>query len=340
MTYRRPRDTGGKPGRATGVSLIELLVVVGLLGLLIALLLPAIQAAREAARRASCVNNMRQVGLAAHLHLDARGSFPSGAVAKEYKQVPSTPWTFYRWSALAQLTPFLENTAAYQALDLTVPLYDASLNISPVNRDAVKILVPEFLCPSDLGQPVTPKAAPTNYAFNAGSGMGGGTPLDTDGVCYVNSRTKIRNIADGTSKTALISESVLGERRQVDHDAQTEYKFVLGSPLTETFCAATPRWNVQDVRGFAWVNGEYRCGLYNHHYLPNAIEPDCLGVKSGGGPQQRLTPFGWRAPRSRHPGGVNLVLCDGSARFIDDVIELTTWQALSTRSGQEPIQLD
>lgn len=323
-----------------GFSLVELLVVIGIVGVLVAMLLPAVQAARESARRASCSNNMRQIGLAAHLHHDVQKAFPAGSVAQEYPAQPSTPWTFYRWSALAQLTPYLENTVAYNALDLDVPLFTASLMISPENRDAVKIAAPEFLCPSDLGEPVTEKSAPTNYAMNAGSGAGGGTPFDTDGVFYVNSRIRMRDIRDGTSKTALLAESILGVPHLTDHDPQTEYKFVLTAPLTEQYCEATPQWNMQDPRGFAWVNGEYRCGLYNHYYLPNDSRPDCLGVKSNGGPQQRLAPFGWRTARSRHADGANVTLCDSSVRFVDDTVDPNIWRALSTRAGHDRVQFD
>lgn len=326
--------------RANGFSLVELLVVIGIVGILVSLLLPAIGAAREASRRASCASNMRQIGLAAQLYLDTHGHFPAGAVAKEYPQAPNTPWTFYRWSALAQLTPFLENSAAYNSLRLDVPLYNASLVITPENKAAVKTLIPEFLCPSDWGQPVSVNTAPTNYAVNAGSGLEGGTPLRTDGVCYVNSATRMRNLIDGSSKTALLSESILGTTAKTPHDPNTEYRFVLTSPLKDNLCAAAVQWNYTDRRGFAWVNGEYRCGLYNHYYTPNAKTFDCLGVKSSGGPQERLTPFGWRAARSRHSQGVNLVRCDNSLQFVSNAIDLEVWKALSTRAGQEVLSTD
>jgi prepilin-type N-terminal cleavage/methylation domain-containing protein/prepilin-type processing-associated H-X9-DG protein len=322
--------------RAAGFTLVELLVVLAIIGVLVALLIPAIQASRSAAGRSACANNMRQINLAAQNYLAARKYFPSGSVAKQYPAAPFTAWTLYRWSALAELTPFLENTAAYNALDLAVPLYGANFKVLPQNAEAVRFVVTEFLCPSDIHQAVSPDFGPTNYAMNAGSGMGGGTPRDTDGVCYMNSQVTPAKITDGLSKTALISESILGQPRQgTTHDPQTEYKFAFGSPLSDTVCAGANQWNMSDPRGFAWVNGEFRCALYNHYYLPNSKAPDCMGVQLGGGVQLQFTPYGWRTARSNHPGGVNLSMADGSLQFIDDSIDPQIWKAMATTSGEE-----
>lgn len=320
-----------------GFSLVELLVVIAIIGVLVALLIPAIQASRGAAARNSCANNLRQLGIAAHNHQSALGYFPNGSVAKEFTPEPWTPWTFYRWSALASLTPYLENTAAYNALDLTVPLYGGtSFAVRPENVAAVTIVVPEFLCPSDIQRPVSEDFAPTNYAVCAGSGAGGGTPRDTDGVFFFNSETTPAQITDGLSKTALASESLLGQPQSGSpHDPQVEYKFAFSAPLTDAGCNATAQWNVSDPRGFAWVNGEFRCGLYNHRETPNSTVPDCMGVPLGGSLQTRYTPYGWRAARSNHNGGVNVLLADGSLRFVGDDVEASTWKDLATIAGGE-----
>lgn len=324
----------GRPLR-TGFSLIELLVVIGIIGILVALLLPAIQASRSAASRTSCANNLRQLGIAAHNYESAHGYFPAGSVAKEFSADTKTPWTFYRWSALAVLTPYLENTAAYQSLDLSFPLYANSLNVHPKNAEAVKIWVGEFLCPADEPRSLTEGFAPTNYATCTGSGAAGGSPHSADGIFFINSQTRVGKITDGTSKTALFSESTLGRPQEGAHDPQTEYKFSFLAPLTDSLCNEASEWNVSDPRGFAWVNGEFRCTLYNHRATPNSPTPDCMGVIIGGPVQTRYAPYGWRTARSRHAGGVNLLVADGSLRFVSDETDTAPWQALSTIAGGE-----
>ena len=323
--------------RGAGFSLIELLVVIGIIGVLMALLIPAIQSSRSAASRSSCANNLRQLGIAAQNHESALGYFPAGSVAKEFPAEPTAAWTFYRWSALAMLTPYLENTAAYNALDLSVPLYGSNFEVRPENVDSVKIWVAEFLCPADELRRLNDDFAPTSYAASAGSGAGGGSPRDTDGVFFINSQTRIAQIADGASKTALFSESILGDPRPTNHDPQTEYKFSFLAPLTDALCSGANQWNVSDPRGFSWVNGEFRCALYNHRTPPNSTTPDCMGVTIGGPVQTRYTPYGWRTARSRHPGGVNVMYADGSLRFVSDSIDPAAWQAQSTIAGQESL---
>jgi prepilin-type processing-associated H-X9-DG protein len=329
----------GRPRHVTAFSLVELLVVIAIIGALIALLIPAIQASRGAAHRSACANNLRQVTLAAENHLSARGHFPNGSVAKEFPAQPFVAWTLYRWSALAQLLPYLENGATYDALDLSAPLYGANFALRPEHIQTVKFLVPELLCPADLSRPVSPDFGPTNYAVCAGSGSGGGTPRDTDGIFFINSHTTPAKITDGLSKTALASESLLGQPQQGDfHDPQTEYKFAFASPISDAVCGAASQWNMSDPRGFAWANGEYRCGLYNHYYTPNSKAPDCMGVQLGGGVQVQFTPYGWRTARSRHAGGVHVTFADGSLQFIDDAIDPAVWRSISTVAGDESVE--
>ncbi len=321
--------------RQAGFSLIELLVVIGIIGVLVALLIPAVQSSRAAASRTSCANNLRQLGVAAHNHESARGYFPSGSVAMPFPADPQHAWTFYRWSALAELTPYLENTAVYNALDLTVPLYGSNFAVRPENAEAVKVFVPEFICPADEPRRLAEDFAPTSYAACTGTGAGGGSPRDTDGVFFINSQTRVGQISDGTCKTALFSESNLGDPRPNNHDPQTEYKFSFLAPVSDALCNGTVQWNVSDPRGFSWANGEYRCALYNHHMTPNSRTPDCIGVQIGGTVQTRYTPYGWRAARSRHAGGVNVLMADSSLQFVADEIDVELWRALSTVAGSE-----
>jgi prepilin-type N-terminal cleavage/methylation domain-containing protein/prepilin-type processing-associated H-X9-DG protein len=310
-----------------GFTFVELLVVVAIIGLLIALILPAVQAARETARRTSCGNHLRQLGLATHNFESALGRLPAASIARAYDAQPQLQWTFYRWSALAQLTPYLENTIAYQSLELSVPLYDSSFRVSPINQQAVRLTVPEFLCPSDVRQSVSADFGPSNYAVCTGSGIKGGSPRGTDGAFFVNSETRLAEISDGLSKTVLFSESVLGDSASSGGDPMVDYKFVLNAPLTDALCEATGQWNVSDPRGFSWVNGEYRCVLYNHYLPPNSESADCIGVLLAGGVALQFTPYGWRTARSFHNGGINVLWADGAVRLVADGVELSIWRS-------------
>lgn len=328
--------------RPRAFTLIELLVVIAIIGVLIALLLPAVQSARESARRSYCANNLKQIGLAVHNFEDVERRLPPGADSKAYAPAPTHPHTFYRWSALAKLTPYLEEAEAYNTLNFDFPLYMPSLQVSAENTTGVGLVVRMFLCPSDRGRPVAEKFGPTNYAACAGTGMLGGTPFDTDGAFYINSRIRFGDISDGTSKTALFAESILGDQAENLTDrtkarADTVYGFTFTTPLSDVACHNAAIFNVTNRRGFSWANGEYRCGLYNHRLPPNAPALDCLAAKLSGDVTVRNSAFGWRTARSRHLGGVHLLLADGSVHFISDAIDLGVWRALSTRNGAEPI---
>lgn len=322
--------------RRCGVTLVELLVVVGVIGVLVSLLLPAVQSAREAARGAQCKNRLRQLGLATHNYLAATGHLPPATTAKPTADDPTAPWTFFRWSAWATLAPYLENRAAQDAIDLDAPLY-VGQQINPVQRGAVRLLLPELLCPSDLERRVTDSFGPANYAICTGPGDDG-RPHDTEGVSHENSRVRPAQVTDGLSHTALASESLLGVPApdiNGPHDPQREYRFITSHLVGAARCGASRQWNYRDPRGFSWVNGEYRTTMYNHRYPPNSDEVDCLGVFILGPPETRFRPYGWRAARSAHPRGVNVLLADGSVRRVSDDIDLTLWRMLSTIAGGE-----
>ena len=328
-------------------TLIELLVVIAIIAILIGLLLPAVQKVREAAARMKCQNNLKQLGIALHNYEGSVGKWPAlypgtapGATAFDYR---------YTWSVLAQLNPYLEQTAIYNAMDLKQPIYVGSpAAISDANKVAVVQKISIFLCPSDRGVPVSSAygvtdMGPTNYVACHGSGLTGGgygSPLNADGIFPAVTGVKITAITDGTSNTVAMSESILGDGAEVSStqpgDEKVAYKYTgySGTLPSDTNCAGTPSsWNGYNRRGFMWASGEARCVSYNHYYPPNSKSFDCIAND----PTQTYIAVGYRAARSRHTGGVNTLLADGSVRFVSDTVQPQTWRDLSTRASGEVV---
>jgi prepilin-type N-terminal cleavage/methylation domain-containing protein/prepilin-type processing-associated H-X9-DG protein len=329
-----------------GFTLIELLVVIAIIAVLIALLLPAVQAAREAARRMQCVNNLKQLGIAVHNYHDSLGRLPFGAIVapKNNYWVVTTglPGEHYRYSALAMLSPFLEHTPAYNAINFSFPVIEASNAISAPNITVFDMSVNLFLCPSDTGRRVAVGFAPSNYMACAGNGLPSGSAIwdNPNGMFYYNSATTWSHVTDGTSNTVLMSESILGAGTAAMTTApaspnpveiQIEVLAALITdyvPLTLADCASPIRY--ANNRNRSWAQGDFRSGLYTHFITPNSKTYDCL----------RGSDYGWKTARSRHPGGVNALLGDGSVRFIKDSLNPAIWQALGTRAGGEVISAD
>jgi prepilin-type N-terminal cleavage/methylation domain-containing protein/prepilin-type processing-associated H-X9-DG protein len=358
MLLARPtREENAMPGSRSARSprlaftLIELLVVIAIIAVLVGLLLPAVQKVREAAARASCSNNLKQLGLAMHNYEGAIGRMPPAFINTTPPAWAGVPPYFFSWSALAQLNPFLEQTNIYNQMDLTQPIYMPSppYNISPQNQFAVQQVVKLFLCPSDKGQPVAmpgdygvPTMGPTNYAVCVGTGTvnGGppfGSPLNSDGMFTAGSGYRITDITDGSSNTAMASESLLGDGPEnasgampaIGQAVQRVYAYTgFGTPISDATCASATQWNVSNRRGFMWASGEMRCGSYNHYYTPNAPIYDCVTNDL-----TTITSFAFRAARSNHTQGVNVLFGDGGVRFISQSVSPATWRALATRSG-------
>ncbi|MBX3424987.1 MAG: DUF1559 domain-containing protein [Pirellulales bacterium] len=333
-----PRRRWSLSSSPAGFTLVELLTVIAIIGALSSLLLPAVQNAREAARRAECAVKLRQISLAALNYESARGVLPPGSVAKEYPADVRTPHTFYRWSALAHLLPYMEGAPVVSQLDLETPLYSRTLTVSEVNRPGVAQLVSAFLCPSDRGAPVNESFGPTNYATCTGSGLDGGAPFEADGLSFINSRVTLAQVVDGTSYTLYASETLLGEtppastpREQVD--PRLVYGLAAAVPLTDGACSELGVWNLTDPPGFSWANGEYRTTLLNNYRTPNAREFDCISTQLIGSLEVRYVAYGWRTARSNHPRGVNAAAADGSVRFVGDAVDVEAWRAFGARNG-------
>ncbi len=333
-------------------TLVELLVVIAIIGILVGLLLPAVQAAREAARRMQCSNNIRQLGLAAHNHESALRVLPA---AYRGQQIGGAPGYFDLWGTLALLTPYLEQTAVYNSIDLSKTMYQLTPPYGIQAPVAVQTRVPTFICPSDKAESVCSNAyaivgelSPTNYAFCLGTGTSRGrtgwlgSPWDADGVFYAQSKVKLTDIKDGTSNTIGASERILGEGNEstaLGSRAELKPQTMFVHPGAETNdanCASTLRINFSQRRMYTWVAGEPRCTSYNHYYAPNdKVNPDCVANFTGTDPVTRSSGHGLSTARSKHVGGVNAFYCDGSVRFVGDSIDMQIWRSLATRSGGE-----
>jgi prepilin-type N-terminal cleavage/methylation domain-containing protein len=296
-------------------TLVELLVVIAIIGVLVALVLPAVQAAREAARRMSCGNNLRQIGLALHNYHDVTNCLP----------VARNPYPLVH-SALSRILPFVEQGNVHQLVDYTQPLSAAS------NQAALQTPLKLFVCPSDgaKGRVSGTNTGGTNYVVNNGSGaIGFGLIASGDGL-FTQTNIAFRQVTDGLSNTASASESVLGTGQtslgKTPADLRREILEVPGGndPTPGDCQAAAGAWSGQ--RGAKWLDGHYGNSLYNHYYAPNAAAWDC-----GNGSHNK----GLWSARSWHSGGVNLLVADGSARFAGNQISLEVWRAVSTRDGGE-----
>lgn len=314
--------------RRSAFTLIELLVVIAIIGVLVGLLLPAVQKVREAANRMKCGHNLKQIGVALHNYHASFEVFPPGR---------NGPFPLV-FSGIAYLLPFVEQDNLQKLVDFTVP--PLPFNPSGLRNDAAaKTPIKFFQCPSDVVQVPGNLYGPINYVACTGSGTVGfgwinppASLPQPDGVFYHLSAIGIRDILDGTSNTAAFSESLLGSGLTSTGAAPTDPRREVlevpggGDPTPAACAAGAGVWNGQ--RGAKWINGHYGDSLYNHFYTANAASWDC-----GNGSHNK----GLTAARSNHSGGVNLLKCDGSVRFYSGSINLPVWRALATRAGGEMV---
>jgi prepilin-type N-terminal cleavage/methylation domain-containing protein/prepilin-type processing-associated H-X9-DG protein len=311
--------------RRSAFTLIELLVVIAIIAILIGLLVPAVQKVRAAAARTQCLNNLKQLGVAMHNHHDARKKLPPGR---------GTPFPFV-FSTHAYLLPYVEQQNLQRLIDFSVPPLTFGANDGSKNHPAATTVIPLLLCPSDGSDRVGGSPyGPTNYAANAGSGLvAAGNLASGDGVFFHGSGVRLTDIRDGTSGTVAFSESLLGSGQTPTGAVPTDPRREVlelpgGSDTTPAACASGTSGVWSGQRGAKWINGHYGDTLYNHFHAPNAAAWDC----GNGFHNKALT-----AARSQHEGGVNVLLCDGSVRFVSESVALDVWRAIATRNGGEVV---
>jgi prepilin-type N-terminal cleavage/methylation domain-containing protein/prepilin-type processing-associated H-X9-DG protein len=336
-----------------GFTLIELLVVISIIGVLIALLLPAVQAAREAARRSSCVNNLKQIGLALHTYANAAGVYPPGYVsavdpkvtdacdqdAENAHGVDLGPG----WAWGSMLLPQLEQQPLYNSINFSLSVAYAANNTCSTTQVNVYLcpsdggapaLVPVLKDPPDPAQPGTYKGAAVvdtvargNYvgmfglgeicaASGAGSQPNIGAVGSAAGVFYRNSRTSLAEIVDGTSQTIAVGE----RSHNLSYVTWTARSIDGWLGKTALIEGGTDQFNPSPEECWTQVLGP--AGLEDGPRTPNDIMAHVEDY--------------W----SRHAGGVNFLFADGSVHFLKASINPIPWRALATRAGNEALSAD
>jgi prepilin-type N-terminal cleavage/methylation domain-containing protein len=303
-------------------TLVELLVVIAIIAILIGLLLPAVQKVREAANRSKCQNNLKQVALAMHHHHDVKGALPPGTwndIDNWGTQAPPYGGTQNRRSWMHETLPYVEFAALYQQFDAYMAAGGSALSF-PQNTT----VVPVFMCPSD---PANPKLKTWSGGGGAGGAQGfsgnyvvcagndvfnpGGNSRALSGLFFTVSRVGFRDVTDGTSNTAMLSELIL-----------------------------VPDAGGDDTRG-RYYNPSHGGTFFSTRYPPNTPTPDRCDWCLESNPNPR-TPAIWTGTdmitlaRSYHPGGANLVLADGALRFVSNNVDADAFRAAGSRAGGEP----
>ncbi len=332
-----------------GFTLVELLVVIAIIGILIALLLPAVQAAREAARRMQCKNNLKQIALAMHVYHTTIGCFPSSICLPVGQLVGQRG----DWSIHARLLPYMEQGTLYEFMDFNVTYEHVMFDGKPIST----VRIPTYMCPSEphdqmrLDSSGQPFHWPLNYGMNMGvwfiydpaTGRGG------DGATYPNSRLRPRDFSDGLSCTLCTSEvkAFTPYYRNVTLGG-------LGAPAGPSAPAVPGDVSAMCVGGQAkmgptlmnntghteWVDGRASHIGFTSTFVPNteipyfyggnAYDIDFSSQKEGGhavNPTYAVIPA-----RSYHPSIVNASMMDGSVKSFNNDIDLVVWQSLSMRN--------
>lgn len=306
----------------SGFTLVELLVVIAIIGILVGLLLPAVQAAREASRRMQCGNNLKQIGLAIHNYESAYRRLPSGRTQLEF-------------STHAAILPFIEQNNVANLIDWKVRWDHLK------NSVALAAEIASFKCPSDPVANAPVGWASTNYRTNQGSGLLHGLPPtdsgninfgipEPNGSFIPIKYLRFADISDGTSNTAAISEHGLGDFSNAIASATDTY-WPQTYPATPDeaveLCNAIDPTDLQFQRvsdvGAPWLRGYHSTTAYFHVGPPQGRS--CMF------PPGRIA----TTAKSFHSGGVQVAKCDGSVGFITATIDLAVWRSLGSRNGGE-----
>jgi prepilin-type N-terminal cleavage/methylation domain-containing protein/prepilin-type processing-associated H-X9-DG protein len=324
---------------AVGFTLVELLVVIAIIGILVALLLPAIQAAREAARRSQCMNNMRQVGIALHNHVSAKGKLPSGGEGTNW----STNGTgFDTNSTFTQLLPYLEEVTIAGLYDYKYSYDDLA---RPNNQVAAKNEIQSFRCPSNpMKEPDPAGYGGVDYMPTVYTDIDPVTGLRNASTATArNSRSdgalalfpaSISKVTDGTSKTIAIAEDVGRNFETQAPFTKSKYPDIANiapDAKTPSGNRALNRWAEPDTgNGVSGPPNSVAGALknpINNNKTPDLGPSDCPWSTNNCGPNDEIFSF--------HPGGAIAVFADGSAHFIEETIEPVALRCLVTRAESD-----
>ncbi len=344
--------------RKSGFTLIELLVVIAIIAVLIALLLPAVQAARGRAR-AQCINNLKQMGLGLHNYHSSSNSFPMGVTASNNPLGGGIYWN--GWSAQGLMLGYMEQTAVYNAINFSIDV----LNPSQQNSTALYTKINSYLCPSD---PLAGGVSGFNNSYymsegawfsnTPGAGSPGGTP--SNGMFCFNWAFGIRDCIDGTSNTIAASEGLCGNTQANTYRGNGVYGTngsVGNGDVTQNQlsvvtgilagCAAvftpTSTSNITSNRGEYWGWGAEAMSMFNTVVPPNNPQyrfNSCRYGCGGCGTTYASDHSDIVPSSSYHSGGCNHLMSDGSVKFIKNSVSMQTYWALGTRANGEVIGSD